>query len=66
MRQRPANHGPARGARVRTRASLMRNMHSAQVVFAGRELDNARALSSYGLAAGGEYPMTLVLKTKGM
>merc|ERR1712216_161861 len=39
---------------------------SQRIVFSGRELENARALSYYGMAAGAEHQATLVLKTKGM
>jgi len=39
---------------------------SQRLVYTGRELDNQRTLSFYQLVAGGEYPMTLVLRTKGM
>jgi hypothetical protein len=42
---------------------LARNL---QMVFAGRELDNQRPLSFYGVMAGNEYPMVMVLRTKGM
>jgi hypothetical protein len=36
------------------------------MVFAGRELDNQRPLSFYGIVAGNEYAMVMVLRTKGM
>ena len=40
--------------------------HSVQIVFSGRELDNQRPLSFYGVAQGGDFTMHLVLRTKGM
>ena len=51
---------------ARARARLTPCARPLQLVYTGRELDNQRTLSFYQLVAGGEYPMTLVLRTKGM
>ena len=51
---------------LRTPPDAPFHLRAAQIVFSGRELENARALSYYGMAAGAEHQATLVLKTKGM
>jgi hypothetical protein len=56
-------HGPAA---LHAGAPLTLRARPLQMVFAGRELDNQRPLSFYGIVAGNEYAMVMVLRTKGM